>query len=153
MAVTREVAGIKWRVRRLPATLAMSILTDGTPSEVIRAVDIRINNTWIPLEDDECVDAFVPNWEALVELEAVAYSENFGFLTRWRPTRIPVSMSSPFTPAECKCVDGLVNALVSSEMATMLQLRSEYTLEEAFQMLEILTVKRINEHKAREAAR
>lgn len=147
-----EANGMKFRLRAMPAVEAKSLL-DIPPEErrVVQYADISVNGTWVPFENDATIDAHLPHWESLVWLESQVMEHNFGFLSEWEPTRLPAGMASSYNAVSPKYVDGLFVSLISGGMAKYGELCSEYSLEDAFRLLEVLTISKINEFLARES--
>jgi len=50
-------------------------------------------------------------------------------------------------------VDGFIGAIISSGQATLHELKTVYSLEDAFDMWEVIAVTRYNEHLAIEQAK
>jgi hypothetical protein len=139
-------------IRKIPAITAKELLDSGTLSINLSALRIWIEIGGLPLTD-EVILAKVADWEVLSKLEVACYEYNYGFLRTWDPQQIPSAMAATYFVAESRHVDAIVSALVSNELATYKELRDEYSLEEAFKLLDVLAVKRINEFRAREAAK
>ena len=47
-------------------------------------------------------------------------------------------------------IDGFIGVIIASGKATYIQLRDEYTLEEAFKIWEVIAVTNYNQHLANE---
>jgi len=141
----KTVAGSQWRFTKLSAVTAREI-----DEGIIFSVEARVGSVWVKLDDPDLVNKHVPNWEVLMELESVALEYNFGFLDSWRPARLPAKMLANYTPMECRHIDGLFSSLISANLATLNELKTVYSLEEAFKLLEVLTVSKVNEFLATE---
>lgn len=115
-------------------------------------IQIETPQGWLSLDDDSVVKKYVDNWEDLTNAEVEAYDYNFGFLTTWKSQRIPHKMTKvKYVVAESANMDPATAALINHGMATYEQLRDKYSLEEAFKLLDVLTVKKLNEFRASEA--
>lgn len=139
-------------IKKIPAITAKELLDNGSIAEKLNALRIWVEIDGLPLTD-EVITARVADWEILSKLEVACYEYNYGFLRNWKPQLIPAEMAATYFVAESNHVDSIVSALVSNELATYKELRDEYSLEEAFKLLDVLAVKRINEFRAREAAK
>lgn len=146
--------GLTFRIRAMPAVMAKEQL-DATDEErsVTGSADVLDDGVWISLENDDLINQYLPRWEALVWLDQQIMNYNFGFLGDWRPMRLPGSMVAGYNAVATRHVDGLFSSLVSGGMASYKELCEDYSLEDAFKLLEILTVEKINEHLANESAK
>lgn len=72
-------------------------------------------------------------------------------MKRWRTHRIP-SGGTGGKRAEYLNIDYLVGELIAAGRATLKELMTDYTLEEAYMMYETILVPRLNEYYAAEAA-
>lgn len=145
----------KYRLDKIPAIPAKELLDKSLTNELsaLRAfIFVQDKGDWLPLSDDTTVVELVDDWEVLTQLELKSYEYNYGFLSTWKTATVPPSMSAKFKAVESRYVDPVVTALVSNNLASYKELRDDYSLEEAFKLLDILTVTKINEHKAQEAA-
>jgi hypothetical protein len=145
---TVEIRGVRYTIRKLPAVAAKTIIDNKDDLAVLSSVEVR----GIPLDNEELIDELLPDWEVMGELIDIAAHYNFSFLEGWRPIRFPASMAGNYNASECRYIDPIFSTLISSSSATLLELKQDYSLEEAFQLLEVLTVARVNEYKAREAS-
>lgn len=92
----------------------------------------------------------VDDHEQLARLENEIILFNTEFISHRRRLRIP-AFKSRFTPQDYANADPFIAAIISSGMATYLQLKNELSLEEAFTLWEISTTNKINELKAVES--
>lgn len=139
-------------IKKIPAIAAKELLDGGSLTLNLNALRLWIEVNGLPLTD-EVIVAKVSDWEVLARLEIECYEYNYGFLRTWTPQQVPAAMAATYFVAESNHVDAIVSALVSNELATYKELRDEYSLEEAFKLLDVLSVKRINEFRAQEAAK
>ena len=144
-----EIRDIRYVIRKIPAVKAKKIIDDKDEIGVLSAVEVD----GVSLENEYLIDKFLPDWEVMDELISIASLYNFEFLESWKPVRFPASMACNYNPSECKYIDAIFSSLISSNMATLNELKTGYSLEDAFQLLEVLTVTRVNEFKAHEAAK
>lgn len=92
----------------------------------------------------------VDDHEQLSRIENEIILFNTEFIRHRRRLRIP-AFKSRFTPQDYANADPFIAAIISSGMATYLQLKNELSLEEAFTLWEISTTNKINELKAVES--
>lgn len=146
---------MQFKFKVIPAIKARELLAamDGDLSILRQYIAVEIDGKWIDLDNDKLVEVYVPNWEVLSLAEQEVYELNFGFLAHWKPHAVPDEMkATKYVVAESKNVDPSISALVANGMATYIELRDSLSLEEMFKLLDILTVKRINEYRSQKAA-
>jgi hypothetical protein len=151
----KSIQGTLFKFELIPAIAARELLAkmEGDLSKLRPHIAVNVDGRWVELGGDKLVEMYVPNWEVLSLAEQEAYELNFGFLATWQPHHVPDEMKATnYAVAESKNVDPSVSALVSNGMATYLELRDSLSLEEMFKLLDILTVKRINEYRSQKAA-
>lgn len=148
--------GVVFRFTKIPAIAARDLLSvlDAELDSLRQYIEVSTEDGWVVLDSPASVVKHIADWELLTLIELFAYDYNFGFLASWVPTPLPAKMrDSNYRVAETKNVDAAVSALVTSGMAEYEQLRDSYSLEESFKLLDILTVKKINEFRAAEASK
>lgn len=147
----------EFRFTKVPAIAARELLSAmESDFDALRPyIEIATPNGWIVLDNKAVIEKYITSWETLTSAELFAYDYNYGFLTGWKPTPLPAKMEegSTYRIAETKNVDAAVSALITNGMADYEQLRDSYSLEEAFKLLDVLTVKKINEFRAAEASK
>lgn len=151
----KSIQGIQFKFELIPAIAARKLLAEmeGDLSLLRPHIAVEVDGKWVELGGDKLIEMYVPSWEALSLAEQQAYELNFGFLAAWQPHHVPDEMkATKYAVAESKNVDPSVSALVSNGMATYIELRDSLSLEEMFKLLDILTVKRINEYRSQKAA-
>jgi len=92
----------------------------------------------------------VDDHEQLARLENEIILFNTEFIRDRKRLRIP-TFKSKFVPQGYANADPFIASIISSGMATYLQLKNELSLEEAFTLWEISTTNKINEMKAVES--
>jgi len=150
------IGGIKFRFTKIPAIPARELLSGMEADfDVLRPfIEVSTTTGWIVLDSTATIEKHISSWETLTLAELYSYDYNYGFLTGWKPTPLPAKMEeSSYRVAETKNVDAAVAALITNNMANYEQLRDSYSLEEAFKLLDVLTVKKINEFRAAEASK
>lgn len=144
---TRTINGVTYTLRKIPVIPAKELLDSGGLEKGLAPLRIWIEVDGVPLTD-EVILAKVQDWEVLTVLELDVYEYNFGFLRNWKAVTVPGEMVATYRVAESQNVDSIVSALTANGLATYKELRDDYSLEEAFKLLDVLTVKRINEFRA-----
>jgi len=58
------------------------------------------------------------------------------------------TINPEFTGIDCPNVNGMIAAIIDEKKATLHELRTIYSLEDAYQIWEVIAVRRYNEYKA-----
>jgi hypothetical protein len=121
------------------------------PVELVKWCEVFDSGAWRRLDDEESINKYVDDWVALDKLAADMAEHNFGFLASFRFNRGGVSANY-----ECllpRHLDPLFHSIMASNYATLNELRTVYSLEDAFLMLDSITTTKINEKRAMDAAK
>lgn len=70
------------------------------------------------------------------------------FFRERRGCRLPRVAGSESPSIDCENVDGLLATIISEKQATLHELKTIYTLEDALNIWEVIAVKRANEYLA-----
>jgi hypothetical protein len=70
------------------------------------------------------------------------------FFAKWEPLRFLQHYSPEAPHVDFKNIDGFIGAIIASGQATLHELKTVYTLEDAFKMWEVIAITRYNEHLA-----
>lgn len=150
-----EIQGVSLKLVKIPAIAARQLLNSmGDNLSVLRPyIAVKSDsNEWHTLDSVTAVNSWLNSWEVLSLAEAEAYEYNYSFLASWKPFAVPSQMATTkYVVAESKHVDPMVAALVTAGFASYLELRDTLSLEEAFKLMDVLTVKKINEFRAAES--
>jgi hypothetical protein len=151
-----SIEGKSYRLLVVPAVSARAFLEAELANGMAclhRFIEAQVGGVWTPLDTKEKVETLVDSWEILAELEVRAYEFNYGFLKTWKPASVPAGMLAKHRVLDSKNVDPVIAAVIMSGLATYQELRDEYSLEEAFKILDVVTVSKINDYRAMEAAK
>lgn len=148
---TLTLNGKTYSIRKIPCIPAKELLDSGGLDKGLAPLRLWVEVAGLPLTD-EVITAHISDWEVLTVLELEAYEYNYGFLRKWKAVTVPGEMAARYRVAESSNVDSIVSALTGNALATYIELRDNYSLEEAFKLLDVLTIKRINEFRAHEEA-
>lgn len=140
-----DKGGMRWRISKIPAWFAKTETPD-----LMSCVSVWADDKWVLLDSPDLIDLHVPSWEIMSELEYASLDFNYGFLKTWKPIRMPNGMGSGRPVVSCRHIDPIFSALISSKYATLHEMKTIYSLEDVFMMVEVLTVHNINEYNAME---
>lgn len=108
------------------------------------------NNELVSLLNHSGIDiSQIDDHEQLSQIENEILEFNTSFFKTRKRIRIP-TFKTKFKPQDYPNSDPFIASIISSGMATYLQLKNELSLEEAFDLWEISTTNKINELKASE---
>jgi len=133
-------------IKKLPAISMKAILDcycehEGLSEDIL--IDL-LNKSGVEPVDE------VEDHHQLARLEEAILDYNLSFFKARKKIRIP-TFKNRFTPQDYPNADPFIASIISSGMATYLQLKNELSLEEAFTLWEISTTNKINELKAVES--
>lgn len=94
----------------------------------------------------------VPPTGVLSALIKLVDSFNFEFLVGWDAVKVPSRFISGARTVSSKGTPSIIAQLIQDGIATKKELEEYYSLEDAFQMLDVMTAKGVNAALANEAA-
>ncbi len=139
-----------FRVNKMFAWEGKEYLDNPTVQKLMTCVDVKTAGGWVRLEDEDAINKHVESWESLVVLEEVAAKYNFGFLDTWKFRKAP---SSDVPSVDPKNLDPFFYSLIAGDYTDLYKLKTAYSLEDAFSLLDALITERTNEHYAMKAAK
>lgn len=151
-----EYCGRKYRIRSIPAYYAQQFLSTGEPAEdreftedevlyLVSFVDAKADKEWVPLDEPDLVDSLIEDWMGLDKLVAMVYNHNFGFMRDWKIWRVPSIRD--FMGSEPKQLSPFINAIITNGYATLSELKTSCSLQDAFEMQDSLLTKAMNEYR------
>lgn len=155
-------------ISKLPATVGREILflypTSNIPKigdygksqeimlKLMSYVQVQVEDKLIPLNTESLVNNHVPNAETLLLLEKEMFKYNFDFYKR-KDLRFLKRIGGESNGQSYVNVDDLIGTIIASGRATLNELRTIYSLEDALQIWEAIIIPKYNEYVAIEKAR
>jgi hypothetical protein len=99
------------------------------------------------------VDNHIPDWETLARVEIAMMEYNVSFFANGKASGFLELIVNESASVAFPNVDGLIGAIVAEGKASLHELRTIYTLEDALDLYEVIAVTRYNEHLAIEHAK
>jgi hypothetical protein len=153
--------GRKYRTRQFSAIEALSIMMrdeDAHPSEILKYTEV-FNIDWHRLDNNAAINEYVEDVTEivaplliLVGIMGIVRDHNFGFLYKWKGTKVPARFTSDAKSVKSEHVGPMIQQLVQDGMATYRELEEYYSLEDAYKMFDIGVVKSVNSAYAYEEA-
>lgn len=139
----------KIRCSFIPAWYAKDMLNrEVTPEEIVHWCEYY-DGEWKRIECDEKIDEVLDSWEDIETWAMEMTTLNFGFIPMIKLNRGAPS-GNPLPPT---MVDPLFHAILANGYATINELRTIYSLRDAFLMLDSITTTKINEYLAMQEAK
>lgn len=140
----------KIRCSAIPAWYAKSMLDrEVEPEEIVHWCEYYDGVCWSRISCNEKIDEVMESWEDIEHWASEMTAFNFGFIPNIKLNRGAPS-GNPLQPA---MVDSLFHAIMANGYATLHELRTIYSLEDAFLMLDSITTTKINEYIAMKEAK
>ena len=157
-----EIRDKKYIISKLPATVGREILFKYPTSNIPKIGDYNVSQeimlkllsytavvlpdgTQLELKTQTLVDNHVPNAEMLILLEKEMFLYNFSFFSD--------GIRETGHTERFRNLDDLIGTIISSGKATLNELRTVYSLEDAFLIWEADIVPKYNEYRAMEESR
>lgn len=130
------------RLAKIPAWQTKALMASEAESELWAAWgEILVDNVWRrPVIDSE-LDAEFEDWVELSKFGEEMVRHNIGFMKSFRFNRVSGS-GSGVAPIQ---LDSMFHAVMASNYATLHELRTIYSLEDVFLMLDSITTTKVNE--------
>lgn len=155
-------------ISKFPATVGRDILTRlpdtgtaaGRHEDLVPAVDVMLDimsyvavaledsDTVLRLASLELVNRHVPDWETLTRIEEAMLTYNTSFMRDWRRLDFLRRIGSDAPAEDYRNIDSLVGKVIAGGRATLQQLRTVYTIEDAMHIWEAAVVPEFNDYMA-----
>jgi hypothetical protein len=161
---TFDMFGVTYRTKQFAAVRAFEFVEadDVSPLESLEHTEVLVGEDWLTLDSRERVNKYVldragqlPAQLVLRALLKTVGQHSCGILDGWKgvkvPTRftadgqgIPTRVSNHMSP--------VIAALISEDKATLFELETHYSLEDAMKMFDVMLAKSVSDALANEAA-
>lgn len=157
--------GIAYHTRQFSAVRAFEMLEhaadDANPLEILALTlaEPVEGGEARRLDEPEAIDACVMDITGMLPPRVVlsgvinlVYDFNFHFMHEWQGVRIPKRFLNAAATAASKEVEPMISTLISKRVATLEQLETYYSLEDAFKMFDVIMAEGVNAALSHEAA-
>lgn len=157
-----QLFGVVYSCQQFSAIEGMSIFEMENPHPCIILSKTQVQTKkgkWKPLSEVENVNKFVLDklgvftpLQVLNVLVDLIRKENFGFLSSWKGVKVPVRFLSDSKQVHSEYTTPMLSSLINENKASLKELEEYYSLEDAFRMFDMLSMKNVNEALSNEAA-
>lgn len=103
------------------------------------------------LDSDEKINIHIPDYTAMKYLENEVYYHTFGFLRDWKGMEGVPNISGDFESVRSATVNSIVALVIEERLATLKELRNDYTLLDLMNLWSIVNANRVSNHLAYKA--
>lgn len=137
------------RLAKIPAWYAQQLVIGKNvePADWVVWCEIKDDRGWRRFHDVDEIDEHVEDWIALGEWAEKMAAYNIGFLETFELHRI----RSSYDGVTAMQLDPIFHSIMSAGYATMHELRTVYSLEDAYLMMDSIVTTRVNEKIAIDA--
>jgi hypothetical protein len=153
-----ELFGVRYRITQMSAAEAFPFIVsknEPRPLEMLRGVCVKAESGWFDLNVDTYVDTYVRDTRNIFQPRLVlngllmfVAGFNWGFLERRSSPKVPTYLRSDSAARQVDGEDPVLTALVAADKATLHELETYYSLEDAFRIYDILFVDQLNKAQA-----
>lgn len=138
------------RLAKIPAWYAKAMISrETTPEEWVMWCEVKEDGDWRRFTDYEDVDNHIGDWVDLISWSEQMAAYNIGFMVNFTFNKV----SSEINAVSPRQLDPIFHSVMANGYATMHELRTVYSLEDVFLMLDSISTARKNEKLAYDAAR
>lgn len=156
-----DAFGIKYRTTQFSAVQGLSLvgkMFSVHPIYALEKTQVYIDGKWEPLNayninlyvKDEA-NNLPPIW-VLNSLLNLVSGANFGFLDEWKRIQIPNRFLSNSEPISASGIEPVISSLVQEDLATLRELEEYYSLQDAFNLFDVMMAKTVNKLLGQEEA-
>lgn len=140
----------KVRVADIPAWHTKRLLDKNSdPEEWVLWCEVLDGGIWRKFRDYDDIDAHIDDWMELGELAEKEVIHSIGFLPEFRLHRV----GGGFSGVEPNHIDPLFHAVMAAGYATLNEIRTVYTLNDVYLMIDSITTTKRNEKLALDAVK
>lgn len=154
--------GVRYRTCQFSAMEGMEKFDSNEihPCTLLSKTEVQTKKgKWKSLSNHEVVNKYVRDLlgvftplQVLGVLVELVRGENFGFLSSWKGVRVPTRFLSDSKQVNSEYTTPMLTTLINTNMATLKELEEYYSLEDAFRMFDMISMKNVNEALSNEAA-
>lgn len=148
-----EFFGQKYRVKQFSAVDGVSYLfaKDYNLEEYLSCSEVMINSEWEKLDSKEKINKYVIDCAGVIAPTIVISALlkfieelNFAFIPDWKPVKVPTRFLSGAKKIEAHSTHGIISQIIQDGAATKRELEEYYSLHDAFEIMDVMTVKGLN---------
>lgn len=154
--------GITIEVTQFSATEGLEILFSKNKQDVLKMFSsskIKTENGFESIKTKQQINfifediaGILPPVTVLTAMMKLVENFNFGFLSEWNSVKVPERFTSNSRSVSSKNTPSIVAQLIQDGIANKRELEEYYSLQDAFEMLDIMTAKAVNAALSQEAA-
>ena len=156
-----EFVGKCFRTKLHPAVPGLKVLygKNEHPVDVLRFTEVLRDGEWHKLDNATTINEhlkdpakIIPPLMLLEEMVRLVKGINFGFLSDWEGARVPQRFITQSKTVTSQYNEPIVSNLIQADKATLMELETHYSTEDAFKLFDIVLVDTINKAYANEDA-
>ncbi|WP_186105125.1 hypothetical protein [Burkholderia gladioli] len=162
-AVKFDMAGHAYRITPMAAREGLDYMGmsegDIGPIGMLKGLEVETADGWVFLDSEAAINAnvfdisgIIPPFQVLCALHEFVKRHNFGFMHGRKSPVIPGRFRSAIVPVVCEDVHPTIAALIDSGKATMHELETIYSVEDAVRMSDVIVTAGINAALSHELA-
>lgn len=161
-SVDISLFGVEYRCTQFAAIQGMVIFEQEKvhPSTILSRTEVKTKKgKWKLLSEGDNINKFVVDklgvftpLQVLLVLIGLVREENFGFLNRWKGVKVPTRFLSESKQVKSEYTTPMLTALINENKASLRELEEYYSLEDAFKMFDMISMKNVNDALSNEAA-
>lgn len=159
-----DLFGVSYRTTQFAAIRAFEFIGSQAvaPLEALEYTEVLVGEDWIPLDGREKINRYVcdragtlaPQLVLRALLKIVGH-HSCGVVNGWKGVKVPSRFTAEhqgLVTRQSTHVDPVIAALIAEDKATLLELETHYSLEDALKMFDVMLAKGVNEAIQNEAA-
>ncbi|MEM5370274.1 hypothetical protein V4C53_30130 [Paraburkholderia azotifigens] len=150
--------GVRYRMKQMAAADAFRVFINAQdlgPLDMMRDVSVKTDSGWVELFDESNLNTFVRDNKHIVQprevlngLISVVSEFNWGFLKHRQQLKVPSYLRGNSEVKSVEGIDPVMGTLIAAGKATLIELETHYSLEDAFKIYDILCNDQINKAQA-----
>ena len=161
-SVEFDLFGVRYETKQFSAIEGMSLLDSlhlVHPTVILKLTNVVLDDGTTRRLNYNNIKSFVvdkagnlPPKNVMEGLKNMVIQYSFGFLDEWERINIPHRFLSDAKTITPKNYEPMTSQLIQEGMASLMELETYYSLEDAFKMFDLLTIKTVNQALAQEKA-
>lgn len=154
--------GLQYRTKQFSAIEGMELfeVKDIHPCKLLSRTEVQTKKgKWKKLSDGAAINRYVHDvlgvftpLQVLGAVMGLVREQSFGFLSSWKGVRVPTRFLSDSKQVSSEHTTPMLTTLINTNTASLRELEEYYSLEDAFRMFDMISMKNVNEALSNEAA-